>query len=111
MQRFKRWVQKDRYGVVRGTLLLGVVMLLCTSMVIRLFYSYDVIAEKERASDAALRVTGQFERLIDNSVIQLSAVADLLEESALEAGPALKNMVETRKAFARGKAVIRSSFI
>ena len=94
MQRFKRWVQKDRYGVVRGTLLLGVVMLLCTSMVIRLFYSYDVIAEKERASDAALRVTGQFERLIDNSVIQLSAVADLLEESALEAGPALKNMVE-----------------
>lgn len=94
MMRFEKWVQKDRYGVVRGTLLLGVVMLLCTSMVIRLFYSYDIISEKERARDAVLRVTGQFEHLIDNSIIQLSAAAALIDESAADADLVLKHMAE-----------------
>lgn len=92
--RFRKWVQKDRYGVVRGTLLLGVVMLLCTSMVIRLFYSYNIISEKERAGDAVHRATGQFEQLIDNSIIQLSAAAALIDESAADADLVLRHMVE-----------------
>lgn len=92
MVRIKGWIQKDRYGVVRGTLLLGLVMLLCTCMVIQLFFSYDVIVKKERASEAAMRVTAQFEQLIDKGFRQLDGAATLVEEGVLTAEDLLKRM-------------------
>lgn len=92
MNRIKTWIQKDRYGVVRGTLILGIVMLLCTYMVIQLFYSYDVIVEEERASEAAKRVTAQFEQLVDSSLDQLTGAAELLDDAVLSADDLLNRM-------------------
>lgn len=95
MKRIKKWVQKDRYGVVRGTLLLGAVMLLCTCMVIRFFYSYDISIEKERAADAAMRVTVQFEQLIDNGMVQMMGAAELIDNSVLPPAETLDHMVKS----------------
>lgn len=94
MFRFKKWIQMDRYGVVRGTFILGVVMLLCTCMVIQLFHSYDIYSEKKRASEVAMRVTAQFEQLIDSSLVQLMGASELINETTLEMDDVLKRMMK-----------------
>jgi len=94
MNYLKNWIRKDHYGVVRGTLLLCLVMLLCTGMMIQLFYSYDIISEEERASEAAMRVTVQFEQLIDNSLAQLMGAAELINETDLGTEGILSRMMK-----------------
>lgn len=93
MKRINKWLQKDQYGVVRGTLLLGAVVLLCTYAVIRLFYSYDVISEKERASQAAQRATAQFEGLIDNALTQMAISANMIAEIPADEIAVLEHML------------------
>lgn len=95
MKRFRKWIRKDRYGVVRGTIALCIVMLLCTAMLIRLFFSYDILTEEERASDAALRVTTQFEQLIENSLNRLFSAAGLMGEIPSESDAILKHLSES----------------
>lgn len=90
MNRLKRWIQKDHYGVVRGTLLLGVVMLLCTAMVIQLFLHYDLTSEGERASEAAFLVSSQFEQLIDSNLNTLTGAAELISRSTFETNDLLE---------------------
>lgn len=94
MDRIKNWIRKDRYGIVRGTLLLGIVMLLCTGMVIQLFYSYDQLSEEERASEVTMRVTAQFEQMIDNSLIQLMGSAELIDETQLVSEEILERLMK-----------------
>ena len=94
MIKLRNWVRKDHYGVVRGTLLLGLVMLLCTAMVIQLFYGYKIVSEEERASEAAMRVTAQFEQLIDSSLAQLMGAAELIGETDLDSEGVLDRMMK-----------------
>ena len=78
MKRIKRIFQKDKYGFVRGTVALGVVLLLIALMFVRFHCNRDSISAEERAADAARQVALQFQMLIEDGFRQMNVVSESL---------------------------------
>lgn len=88
MLNYKKVFLRDKYGVIRGSLILGVLVILCALVSLRLMHNYEVEAEESRASEAVNSVAARFEQLIDSGFGQMRGIATLLEgeqcsESAL----------------------------
>lgn len=94
MYRLKKCIHKDRYFVLRGGILLALTLLLCSCLVIQLFISYNIVAEEERAADAARQVTAQFEQMIANSLTQMAGAASLIDDGSEDEAMLLRHMVE-----------------
>ena len=79
MKRIKRILQKDKYGFVRGTVLLGLVLLLIALMFVRFHCNSGSIDAEERAADAAHQVAMQFQVLIEDGFRQMSVVSEAMD--------------------------------
>ena len=79
MKRIKRILQKDKYGFVRGTVALGVILLLVALMFVRFHCDRGSIEAEERAADAARHVAMQFQVLIEDGFRQMNVVSEAMD--------------------------------
>lgn len=77
--KLKKIFVRDKYGLIRGGLILGVLVIFCTYFTLRIVQGNEVELMEERSSDAVSRVVTRFEQLIDNGFSQMKNMAALLE--------------------------------
>lgn len=94
MNGFQKMIRKDRYGVVRGALLLGAALLLCACLFLRLFVAYNYTIENERVSTAADRVADQFRQLVDNGLLRLTGAAEMIAQDSMQQSVQLEAMLK-----------------
>ena len=94
MKRIRNLFKKDRYGVLRGGLGMGLLIALSAMLTTYGIVLYDAAFEEERASDAARRVAAQFEHLVDDAFERMNATADLLDAATVEEGALLENLTQ-----------------
>lgn len=94
MNKFQKMIHKDRYGVVRGALLLGAALLLCACLFLKLFVAYNYTIENERVSTAADRVADQFRQLVDNGLLRLTDAAEAIAQDSRQQSVQLKTILK-----------------
>lgn len=77
--KLKKIFVRDKYGLIRGGLILGALVLLCTFFTLRIVQMNEVASMEERSSDAVSRVMTRFEQLIENGFSQMKSMSALLE--------------------------------
>ena len=93
MKRIKRLFQKDRLGLVRSTLVLGVMLLLIVLLFLFALGSRDSREAEERAADAARQVAQQFQLLVEDGFRQMNVAAEEFSEDTEADRLLLSNMV------------------
>lgn len=79
-----RILHRDRYGILRGTALLSLLLVVAMGMNMYLHSNRDTLAAEERASDAARQIAAQFQQMIEDSVSQMSVARDYIREGSSE---------------------------
>lgn len=98
MIRIRKFIKKDRYGVVRGSIVLGLMLLLCVCMFALLVLNYSISVEGERAANAVHHVSAELDQMFASSLRQLEgAAARLVQEDAGET--AALSLVDSADAF------------
>lgn len=92
LNKFKRKLHKDRYGIVRGSIALCLLIALCVALLVSVQVKYNVAAEKNYAALAAQQVTAEFESLIDENWRTLQLCSDIIESKAAEPDIVLKKL-------------------
>lgn len=77
--KYKKLFFRDKYGIVRGCLILGLLVILCTFFITRMVLRYEIDAEEQLASDAVGRVSDRFKQLIYSGFSQMQGIAALVE--------------------------------
>lgn len=79
MSRIKRFIQKDRYCIVRCGVVLGVLILMSMLVLIHVTQRSDISGKAERASEAAVQVAAQFNQMTESSMMLLEGSAGMLD--------------------------------
>lgn len=86
MGNIRKWLAKDKFLLVRGSIVLVLLLVFCTSLFTGLVLRFARAFEESRVADAATSFAGQFEQMIRNEFMNLDAVATLIhDEPDLEA--------------------------
>ena len=84
MNRIKKRLQKDQYGIVRGSMGIALLLILSVCLFVCVLTAYSTAAEERRAENAAEFVVSGFEQLVDRGFGQMKIVAALLDSDAPE---------------------------
>lgn len=80
LNRFKRSLYKDRYGIVRGSMALCLLIALCLGAFVSVQLRNNVVAEKNHAALAAQQVTARFESMLSESIQMLKSCAAMVDD-------------------------------
>lgn len=81
MSGIRRWLAKDKYWIVRGSVALCVLLALFAMMVVSLLANVGRASVEERATDVASRVVAQFEEMIRGAFIDIYGAASVISEN------------------------------
>lgn len=84
MNRIRKKIQVDKYGILRGNLVVGLLLILCVFAFSRVLLHYDRTEEEERALSAVRQVSGKFEQMVEDGLMQLGSAASLLNDGVDE---------------------------
>ena len=84
MKRINKLFSKDKYGILRGGIGLGLLLVLSAALLLHGIVMYDDAFEVERTADAANRVAAQFEQLVFNAFDQMRSSTDLMDAGAVD---------------------------
>ena len=93
MKRIKKLIGRDKYGILRGGLGLGLLLALSAFLLLQGVAFYGAAFEVERTADAANRVAAQLEQLMDGAFDRLCATADLMAREAAQEQILLENLL------------------
>lgn len=77
-------LRRDRYGVLRGTALLCLMIVVAMSLNMYLHSNRDTLTAEERASDAARQISAQFQQMIEDCISQLNVAAESIRGNTRE---------------------------
>ncbi len=80
MSGIRKLCAKDRYGIVRGSIVLVALLLFCAVLVLEMLTSLGRASVRARAEDTASRVVAQFEQMVRNGFKDLYGAASLINE-------------------------------
>lgn len=80
MSGIRKWLAKDKYWIVRGSVALLVLLALFAALVVEMLSNVGRASVEERASDVASRVVAQFEEMIRGAFIDIYGAASLISE-------------------------------
>ncbi len=80
MSGIRKLFAKDRYAVIRGSIVLVVLLTLCAILVVEALVSLGRASVEARAVDVTSRVTSQFEQMVRSSFNTIYSAAALISE-------------------------------
>lgn len=80
--KLKKWLQRDRYGIIRGGIGLALVIVMVVALFVQVLIGYDASIERERASNAVSFVAARFAELVDNGFLQMEGTIELIRDGA-----------------------------
>lgn len=94
MNRFKRWIHKDRYGIVRSGIIICMLLLACLCVLMVFQQKTEIEFNKERSAHAAEKASFAFEQMIHDAVSKLEGAAEMLSNNEADEKTLLNGLVE-----------------
>lgn len=94
LNKFKRKLHKDRYGIVRGSVALCLLIAFCLGLFISVQLNNNISAEKNHAALAAQQVTASFETMIDEAVRSLQSYSAMLSDAKVSSEAVLDAVLD-----------------
>ena len=82
MKRIRQWLAKDKFLIVRGSVILALLLVSCAGLSARMLLEFGSAAVELHASDAANGFAAQFEQLVRSWFSSLDGAARMIQEDS-----------------------------
>lgn len=97
MNKLRRWIHKDRYGIVRSSIILCVLFAACVFAFGGAQERRLIEFEKERSATAASQASAALEQMINDGIAKLQGAANMILEGRIDENQMLNGLIEYGK--------------